>query len=141
MRRFEMADEQFPRIAPLLPGKPEDPGVTATDHRLFVDAVLGIARTGAPWRDLPERFGNWNSVYQRVHRWAKTGVWTHVLEALGGDADLEWLLIDSTIVRAHQHAAGAETKGRRTTRRWAGRGAASAPRCTWPSTPSATRFG
>jgi transposase len=141
MRRFEMADEQFQRIAHLLPGKPEDPGVTATDNRLFVDAVLWIARTGAPWRDLPERFGDWNSVYQRFNRWAKKGVWARVLEVLGGDADLEWLLIDATIVRAHQHAAGAEKKGRRTTRRSVARGAASAPRCTWPSMPSATRSG
>ena len=107
-RRFELTDEQYARIEHLMPGRPEDPGVTAKDNRAFVKAVLWIARTGVGWRDLPERFGNWNSVFHRFNRWAKAGVWARVMEALGADADLEWLLIDSTIVRAHQHAAGAE---------------------------------
>lgn len=111
MRRYELEDEAWDRIEPLLPGRPESPGTTGHDNRLFVNAVLWIARTGAPWRDLPERFGNWNSVFQRFNRWSKRGVWGRVMEALGGDADLEWLLIDSTVVRAHQHAAGAEKKG------------------------------
>jgi len=119
MRRFEMADEQFARIEYLLPGRPGDPGVTARDNRAFVDAVLWIARTGAPWRDLPERFGDWNTTFQRFNRWAKSGVWARVMEALGGDADLEHLLIDSTVIRAHQHSAGAEKKG--ATRRSAAR--------------------
>jgi transposase len=110
-RRFEMTEESWIRIVHLLPGKPGDPGATATDNRLFVDAVLWVARTGAPWRDLPERFGNWNNVFQRFTRWAKSGVWARVMEALGGDADLEHLLIDSTVIRAHQHSAGAEKKG------------------------------
>lgn len=116
MRRYEVADEAWSRIEHLLPGRPESPGTTANDNRLFVNAVLWVARTGAPWRDLPERFGPWNSVFQRFNRWAERGVWGRVMEALGDDADLEWLLIDSTVVRAHQHAAGAEKKGR-TTRR------------------------
>ncbi len=110
-RRFEMTDEQWVRIEHLLPGKPGDPGATARDNRLFVDAVLWIARTGAPWRDLPERFGDWNTTFQRFNRWAKSGAWARVMEALGGDADLEHLLIDSTIIRAHQHSAGAGEKG------------------------------
>lgn len=108
MRRFELTDEQFQRIAHLLPGKPGDPGATARDNRLFMDAVLWIARTGAPWPDLPERFGKFDTAYQRFNRWAKSGVLARVMEALGDDADLENLLIDSTVVRAHQHAAGAE---------------------------------
>jgi transposase len=111
VRRFEITDEQFHRIKDLLPGKAGDPGVTARDNRLFIDAVLWIARTGAPWPDLPERFGKFDTVYQRFNRWAKRGVWRRIMEALGGDADLEHLLLDSTIVRAHQHAAGAEKKG------------------------------
>jgi transposase len=118
-RRFEMTDEQWGRIEHLLPGKPGDPGATAKDNRLFVDAVLWIARTGAGWRDLPERLGDWNNTFQRFNRWAKSGVWAGVMEALGGDADLEHLLIDSTVIRAHQHSAGAEKKG--ATRRSAAR--------------------
>jgi transposase len=110
MRRFELTDEQFQRIEHLLPRKPTDPGATARDNRLFMDAILWIARTGAPWPDLPERFGKYDTVYQRFNRWAKSGVLAGVMEALGGDADLESLLIDSTVVRAHQHAAGAEKK-------------------------------
>jgi transposase len=106
-RRFELSDEQFQRLAPLLPGKPGDPGFVAADNRLFLDAVLWIARTGAPWRDLPERFGHWNSVHKRFYRWATKGTWKRVFDELQ-DPDLEWLLIDSTIVRVHQHAAGAE---------------------------------
>lgn len=107
-RRFEMTDEPWIRIEPLLPGRADTPGVTARDHRNFVDAVLGIARTGAGWRDLPERFGDWNNTFQRFHRWAQSGVWARVREALGGDADLEHRMIDATVIRAHQHAAGAE---------------------------------
>jgi transposase len=110
-RRFEVTDEQWTRLEGLLPGKATDPGVTARDNRSFLDAVLWIARTGAPWRDLPERFGPWNSVFQRFNRWAKSGVWARVMETLGNDADLEHLLIDATVVRAHQHAAGARKKG------------------------------
>ncbi len=110
MRRFEMDDDRFRRIEHLLSGKPGDPGATAKENRLFLDAVLWIARTGAPWPDLPARFGLHDTVYQRFNRWAKSGVWTRIMEALGGDADLESLLIDSTIVRAHQHAAGASKK-------------------------------
>ena len=125
-RRFEMTDEQWTRIELLLPGRADTPGVTARDNRLFVDAVLWIARTGAGWRDSPERFGDWNTTFQRFNRWAKRGVWARVMEVLGGDADLEHLLLDSTVVRAHQHAAGA--KGGRTAKRWAARAAASPPK-------------
>ena len=78
------------------------------DNRLFVDAVLWLARAGAPWRDLPEEFGHWNSVFQRFRRWAKKGVWERIFKALVENPDFEYLIIDSTIVRAHQHAAGAK---------------------------------
>ena len=110
MRRHEIKDEDWQRLKDLLPGRPGDPGVTAQDHRLFINAVLGIAKTGAPWRDLPERFGPWGSVWKRFDRWAKKGVWERVFAALR-DPDLEWMIIDSTVVRAHQHAAGAEKRG------------------------------
>jgi transposase len=109
-RRFEMTDEQWTRIEGLLPGRPGTPGATAKDNRLFIDAVLWIARTGAGWRDLPERLGEWNNTFQRFNRWARKGRWGTIMEALGGDADLENLLIDSTVIRAHQHSAGARKK-------------------------------
>jgi putative transposase len=105
MRRYELREDQWLKIAPLLPGKEGDPGRSAEDNRKFVYAVLWIARSGAPWRDLPERFGNWNSVFQRFNRWAKKGVWQSVFKVLQ-EPDLDWLLVDSTAVRAHQHAAG-----------------------------------
>ena len=110
MRRHEITDDHWDRIKDFLPGQAGDPGVTAKDNRLFVDAVLWIAKTGAPWRDLPERFGPWGSAWKRFDRWGAKGVWKRVFEALQ-DADLEWMIIDSTVVRAHQHAAGAEKKG------------------------------
>jgi transposase len=93
-----------------LAGKAGDRGVTAKDNRLFVEAVLWIARTGAPWRDLPARFGRGHSVYMRFSRWSKQGVWERLMAVLADDPDLEELFIDATIVRAHQHAAGAPKK-------------------------------
>ena len=135
MRRHEISDDNWNRIKNLLPGQEGDPGVTAKDNRLFVNAVLWIAKTGAPWRDLPERFGNWNSVWRRFDRWARKGAWERVFRELQ-DPDLEWLLLDSTVIRAHQHAAGAK-KGLPTkdssTRHWAAPEAGSPPRSTYPS--------
>lgn len=131
MRRHEITDEQWNRIKDFLPGKPGDPGRTAVDNRRFINAVLWIARTGAPWRDLPERLGEWNSVFQRFNRWCKRGVWARLLE-LWKDPDLEYLMLDSTIIRAHQHAAGAQKKGE-PSKPWAARAGDSVPNCTWPS--------
>ena len=102
---YEITDQQWIKMATLLPGKVGDVGRSATDNRLFINAMLWIARSGAPWRDLPEGFGPWNSAYRRFRRWAKSGVWQTVFEALQ-EPDLDWLMIDSTVVRAHQHAAG-----------------------------------
>ena len=137
MRRHEIADEQWVRTKDLLPGKAGDPGVTAKDSRLFVDAVLWIGKTGAPWPDLPERLGNWNSTWRRFDRWSSKGTWLRVFEALK-DPDLEWLRLDSTVIRAHQHVAGAAKKGT-PTRPWGGLGAASGRNCTSPPTAWATR--
>lgn len=109
------------RIAALLPGKASDPGRTAADNRLLVEAVLWIARTGSPWRDLPPQFGPWNSVSQRFSRWSRRGVWHRIFADLAQDADFEEVFIESTIVRAHPHAAGAPQK--RETRRSAGHAA------------------
>ena len=105
-----LSDEQWARIADLLPGKPTDKGGRAVDNRRFVEAVLYMARTGCPWRDLPKELGNWHSVYVRFARWETYGVWHRVAEALQGEADMEELFIDATIVRAHQHAVGAPKK-------------------------------
>ena len=108
MIRRELTDAQWRRIERLVPGKEGDKGRHGEDNRLFVDAVLWIARAGAPWLDLPQEFGNWNSIFQRFRRWAKKGVWERVFNALVENPDFEYLIIDSTIVRAHQHAAGAK---------------------------------
>lgn len=105
MRRYDITDEQYARIEHLLAGKPGDVGRSAANNREFINAVLWIARSGAPWRDLPERFGNWNSVYQRFRRWARKGVWQRIFEQLQ-EPDLDWVMIDSSVVRAHQSAAG-----------------------------------
>jgi transposase len=131
-RRHEIPDADWDRIKDLLPGQPGQHGGVAQDNRRFVNAVLWVARTGAPWRDLPERLGNWNSTWRRFDRWAAKGVWARVMAALR-DEDLEWLILDSTTVRAHPAAAGAQKSGTaaagRPSRRWAAPAAASGPRC------------
>src|SRR4051812_27983941 len=131
--RHAIQDAAGERIQPLLPGQPGQHEKDAKDTRLFIDAVLWIAKTGVPWRDLPERFGNWNSVWRRLDRWSKKGVWRRVFEALR-DPDLEWLILDSTVIRAHPHAAGAKkgptAPADRTSRPSAGAAAASEPRST-----------
>ena len=110
MPRLLLRDDQWVRIEPLLQGKAGDRGRTGADNRLFVEAVLWMARTGAPWRDLPARLGAWNSVFRRFSRWADKGVWQTLFATLFEDADFEEVFLDSTIVRAHQHAAGASKK-------------------------------
>jgi transposase len=106
--RLLLSDGQWERIAPLLPGKAGDPGRSAADNRLFVEAVLWIVRAGTPWRDLPEAFGNWGSVWKRFRRWALKGVFERIFAALSGDPDFEYALIDGTIVKVHRHGAGAK---------------------------------
>ena len=123
MIRRALTDAHWRRTEPLIPGKEGDKGRHGEDNRLFVDAVLWVARAGAPWRDLPDEFGNWNSVFQRFRRWARNGVWERIFSALMESPDFEYLIIDSTIVRAHQHAAGAK-KGAAKMRRSAVRAAA-----------------
>jgi transposase len=107
-RRYGLRDDQWARIAGLLPGRVGHVGGTARDNRLFVDAVLYRYRAGIPWRDLPERFGDWKNVHRRFSRWAVSGVWERIFAALSSDADNEYAMIDATIVRAHQHSAGAK---------------------------------
>ena len=120
--RRELTSLQWARISNLVPGKKGDRGRTGEDNRLFVDAVLWILRTGAPWRDLPRAFGNWNSVFVRFNRWSRKGVWENLFKVLSEDPDFEHVMIDATIIRAHQHAAGAKggLKIRRSAARVAG---------------------
>ena len=108
MRRHELTDDQWARTEHLLPGRPGGHGGVARDNRLFVNAVWFVAETGIPWRDLPERFGPWDTAYHRSNAWCEKGVWVRVFRAVQ-DPDLEWLLLDSTVVRAHPHAAGMNT--------------------------------
>lgn len=107
--RHAISVGDWDRIKDLLPGRPGQSGWLAEDNRRFMDAVLWIAKTGAPWRDLPERLGKWNSVWKRFDRWARKGTLQMVFEALQ-DPDLEWLILDSTVIRAHPCAAGAQKK-------------------------------
>ncbi len=115
-RRYALRDDQWARIKDLLPGREETVGVTAKDNRLFIEAVLYRYRAGIPWRDLPERFGDFRVVHTRFSRWAARGVWERVFKHLAADADNEYAMIDSTIVRAHQHSAGAQKKQVKTKR-------------------------
>ena len=110
MERFGLRDDQWDRIKDILPGREGHVGGTAPDNRLFVEAVLYRFRTGMPWRDLPARLGHWKSVHQRFSRWAKSGVFDRIFRLLASDADNEYMMIDATIVRAHQHSAGARKK-------------------------------
>lgn len=105
MRRYGLSDEHWNRIKTLLPRQPDDPGVTAADNRLIGDTLLWIARSGAPpWRDLPERFGNWNTIWRSFNRWAKQGVWQRVFLELQ-DIDMEWMFLNFAIFQAHSDAA------------------------------------
>lgn len=108
MQRHALRDDQWERIKDALPGKPGDRGRSSPDNRLFIEAVMWIGKTGAPWRDLPASYGKWSSVHKRFMRWSQKGVWQMIFNTLAAQADTEWLMIDSTIVRAHQHAAGAK---------------------------------
>ena len=116
VKRYELSDAQWERIALHLPGKASDPGRTGGDNRLFVNGVLWVLRSGAHWRDLPERYGKWKTLHKRFTRWAKAGVWEEVFASLIKDRDNQYLMLDSTLVRAHQQAATG--KGGPGIRRW-----------------------
>ena len=105
IKRYELSEAQWQRIERLLPGKASDPGRTAADNRLFVNGVLWVLRSGARWSDLPERYGKYKSVHKRFTRWARAAVWERVFTLLSRDRDNEYLMIDSSIVRAHAQAA------------------------------------
>src|SRR5215207_8828478 len=140
--RHAISDADWDRITHLLPGQRGQHGGVAKDNRRFLDAVLYVARTGIPWEDLPARLGHWNSQWRRFDRWAKQGRWDPILAALR-DPDLDVLVLDSTVIRAHPCAAGAKKNGTaragRTGRPWAAAAAASPPRSTSRSTARASR--
>ena len=104
-KRYELSEAQWERIEGLLPGKRQDPGRTAEDNRRFVHGVLWVLRSGAHWHDLPERYGKWKSVHKRFTRWARAGVWEKVFASLVKDASNDYVMLDSTLVKAHQQAA------------------------------------
>jgi len=104
-KRYELTQAQWERIASMLPGKASDPGRTGGDNRLFVNGCLWVLRSGAHWRDLPERYGKWKTLHKRFTRWAKAGVWNEVFASLIKDRDNQYLMLDTTMVRAHQQAA------------------------------------
>ena len=106
--RFVISDRSWALIEPLVPGTHRTRGVTAKDTRLFLEAVLWKVRVGAPWRDLPPAFGPWNSVFRRFRRWAQAHVFERIFEAVSGDSDFDYALIDGTIVNVHQKATGAK---------------------------------
>jgi putative transposase len=116
IKRYELSDWQWAKIAPLLPGKAGDPGRRGTDNRLFVNGCLWVLRSGAHRRDLPERYGRRKTVHRRFSRWCHGGVWERVFAALTADRDNQYLMLDSAIVRAHQQAATGKEGPR--IRRW-----------------------
>ena len=133
MRRKELSNEQWERLQPLLPPQKPYTGRPAVDHRRILNGILWILRTGAPWRDLPERYGPWRTVASRFYRWQKAGIWERLFAAVQQQGDaaghLDWAVhfVDGTVVRAHQHAAGAK-KGARTPQHEGAVKGASAPK-------------
>jgi transposase len=142
MRRHELTDEQWKRLAPLLPPAKPRVGRPNVDHVRILNAIRWRLRTGAPWRDLPERYGSWKTVYSRFRRWQQKGIWDKILAELQADADaqgnLDWDIhfVDGSVVRAHQHAAGAK-RGR--TKRWVAVVAVSPRRSTCGPRAAASR--
>ena len=108
MPRFCLTDAQWAKMEPFCLGKPTDPGRTGSDGRLFLEAILWIARTGSPWRDLPPAFGKWNTVFKRFRDWVKADVFKRMFDAVSDDPDMEYAMIDATIVKVHRHGQGAK---------------------------------
>ena len=135
METNDLSDRQWERLRSFLPPQKARTGRPAKDHRTILNGILWVLRTGSPWRAMPERYGSWKTVSSRFYRWTRAGVLDRILAALQRQADaegrLDWTLhfVDSTVVRAHQHAAGAKG-GTRTPRRSGAAGAATARRST-----------
>ena len=133
--RGELTDQEWERLKPHLPPEKPERGRPNVEHRRIINGILWRERTGAPWRDLPERYGPWSTVYSRFWRWRVAGIWDRILAAVQRQADkdgeVDWSVhfVDGTVIRAHQHAAGAKG-GLQKRRRWVGARAGSVPRCT-----------
>src|SRR5947209_4088891 len=150
MSRGDLTNEQWERLRALLPPQRARCGRPPKDHRPIVNGLLWLARTGAPWRDLPGQYGPWQTVATRFYRWRRAGIWDRILADLQQQADaegeLDWSLhhVDGTMIRAHQHAAGAQKRGLTTcgipTRRWAGARVALAPKSTCAPKGEASRW-
>ena len=140
-----MADAQWEKLGPLLPPQKPRTGRPPKDHRTVINGILWVLRTGSPWRALPARYGSWQTISSRFYRWQRAGVWNGVLAEVQrqGDAGgrLDWSLhfVDSTVVRAHQHAAGAKG-GTRQPRRWGAAAAATARRSICGASGAASRW-
>jgi len=128
MSYYDLSDELWQRLEPVLPveGSPKG-GRPAKEQRTFVNAIIWILRTGAPWRALPEEYGSWKTVYSRFRRWQARGFWKAVFQTLSCEPDLEAVMLDGTYIHAHKHAAGA--KGGSTDRLWAAVAEALLPNC------------
>lgn len=132
--RGELTDRQWEALKPHLPAEKPETGRPNVDHRRIIDGILWRERTGAPWRDLPERYGPWSTVYSRFWRWRQAGIWERIFAAVQREGDaagrIDWEVhfVDGTVIRAHQHAAGAKG-GLQKRRRLAAAGAGSARRC------------
>ena len=107
-RRHDISDQLWGLLSPHLPGREGTWGGKAKDNRLFINAVFWILRTGAPWRDLPEDYGDWKNTHRRFCRWRDAGIWEELLEQLVTEPDYEWLMIDASHIKVHPHAAGAK---------------------------------
>jgi transposase len=108
MDRYILTDAQWAQMEPHCLGKPTDPGRSGKDNRLFMEAVLWIARTGSPWRDLPAQFGNWSTAFRRFSDWRKADVFKRIFDALSDEPDMEYAMVDATIVKVHRHGQGAK---------------------------------
>jgi transposase len=108
MDRYVLTDTQWAKMAPHCLGKKSDPGRSGEDNRRFVEAVLWIARTGSPWRDLPPLFGPWNTVFKRYRDWVKADVFKRLFDAASEQPDMEYAMVDATIVKVHRHGQGAK---------------------------------
>lgn len=112
MNYYDITEDEWKLIKDKLPGKAGDRGRPPDDNRAFIRAIFWIARTGSPWRALPPAYGKWSSIHKRFLRWAKAGVWQRIFDTIPSSSNKEngWVMLDSTLIRAHQHAAGAKKK-------------------------------
>ena len=113
--RLTLTDKQWRLIEPALPGRPGTPGRSGNNNRMSLEGMIWITRTGAPWRDLPKEFGNWNTVHRRFRRWAQSGVFQRIFDMIEEDLDLKAVMVDGTFAKVHQHGAGAKKAAARLT--------------------------